>query len=549
MDFPRNQFWMLAIVLAAFWGLPNVAAAQENEEPIEAPLIFTQGMFGPELDGEFWQGENLQVLSLITGIRTRPEDKGRIDLSMHIWCESPSGEKIVETNTTDIFVDVHGSGQAVISTTMNPPGRMPLDVPYMFHIEAVHQQTGQRFRSSREVRWKPLEGLTILQPEICNCPAREVSAGSILEAGVNYTAKLRVKGMTFKNSQGNLRFSLQACDAAGNPFPGITHQESRAFDVEEEKYIEVSANLKLDFLPNRAGKFILRAMVEDLNSGTTATRDIPVTVVSAFDERSPEATSLSPGELKIETQLTDSKFGRVRQSNVYDELEKLFASIRISGLPVDAEGKGALVMRSLATDQDGKVLLDETVDPLEYVLDFGGNERVLGMTMQTPRSHGKPGKVTLKLEVRDVKTGATGSCTQEIIVQPGEGLRSNGHWFSLDREGEVPTGSRLQYGRPYAVHARALGFSAQQNRIDLEVSMQGVDRAGKVLSDFQWKSDETVLLSRYSESPPEYIDFVRKVTVTRPGAYALRLTIRDKQTGKTVEHDIPVDVIGYTNRE
>lgn len=531
-----------AIGMSLVMGIASIAVGQEAEPPIEADINFTRGTFGAIHEDSFLPGEDIQVVVWITGLAARPEDEGVLHLQGKFTCRDSSGELTRESDVDLDRYEMLGPGVVRCSFALKVTGKIPHDEPVEVIFEAKHVETGRQVRASRKMYFRPVEGLQFLQYALHHTLSEpDRSAVRILQAGTSYHLSLDVEGLEAKAGEVSGKVTLFGCDVAGNPITAKTEEVGRTLPIAPNKVATLNVVCS-GFVPNYAGEFLLRADIEDLHSGRKATQYIPISVVSGHAHPNVEPQE---GELHVELQPTVGAAGLPRESDVYDEAETVFADLCITGLKGDAKGKGHVVLRQKLVDGDGEVIIDHEFEPTRYVQHLGGDITIAHTKTRIKRRKSIARTAYWTIELEDVDSGAKGSDTLAIRIEPQAGLGTKSLRLTLDKEGHIPAGSLLNLGESYFVHGEAVGVTIKDHRVDLEFELSGVDREGKPYSKNRLKFDETVQLSRYSERAPDEVPFVHELTLNRSGEHALRVLVRDKHSGEESYQDIPVSVVGY----
>ena len=541
MDFKvtGRSIWLTTLCLVT--GLASIAVGQDATSPIDVQLYFTRGLFGETRSEQFLYGEDPEIVAWITGLNARPEDHGAIHLNAKFLVRDSSGKVLSEASVESDRYEMLGPGAIRCSCSLKLEGKPAADEALVVIFEGEHIETGERFSATRKMYFRPVEGLSILQYSLYHSPIDiDRPAGHFLQAGTDYHLRLEVEGIEVQAGEARTRVTLVGCDVGGNPVTAKTAALERSFPVPPNQ--SVTLNLNAEFMPNYTGEFLLRTVIEDLNSGQAATKYIPISVVSGHEH---PVVKPKQGELHVELQPTVGTAGLPRQNDVYDEAEIVFVDISITGLKGDAEGKGHVIVRNKLIDGDGEEIVNYQTDPIMYVQHLGGETCIVNFHSIIKKRKGIARTAQWTLEVEDVESGATGSCTMPVRIEPQPGLRTKSLRLTLDKEGNLPAGCVMYVGRTYYVHGEAVGGTMKDQRVDLEMELNGVDRDGKPYSNHSLKFDETVHLSRYTQRAPDEVKFVHEFKLNRSGDHALRVLVRDKHTGEESYQDIPVSVVGY----
>lgn len=513
--------------------------AENVAEPIKADIFFTRGKRGPLHTDEYFIGEDPDILIWMNGIKSRSEDKGVGHIKGILRLLGEDGSVISELEVHDrAFREVLGQGVVVFTATADIFGKRKHGSFSNISWTATHVESGRPITGTRRITWNEVNKLTVIQHRIKDLREPEWEIGSPMQAGRDYSIHFKVSKCSVIKSQARVRISLNAFDASGNPISAALPQKDGVVSVIEGREDELVVEIDVPFQPNRAGSYIIRAIVEDLNSGEKATHDIPIVVESPFS--SPGSAAL--GQLDIDLQLTQGEFGSVRSDSIYFENETIHAAARIVGLNRDNTSKGNLSFDALLVDESGRTLLRKKLGPFSYEQCLGGNSLVFPFSLETNYASGIPQRLRLSLAVTDLVTGATGTADQEIVANPDNELHTTGHWISLDEEGKVPAGSTLHVCQVYYLRGTVVGFTPRNFTVDLDLSLRGVDLSGNALSPLEMTSTHSQKLSRYSD-PPKSAQFYQIFGLNRSGEFALRVMVKDKHSGKTATTDLPITVI------
>lgn len=545
MEFKRAPIWAFAIAVGMLTGSSGWAQSPPVVEGPQMEAFFTDGPGGARRDSNvFVQGENPSIMMWMTGLTPRSEDDGIAVIRSHVEMLDPNGDTILELPTDySPYYELLGPGAAGLNVNLYITGKPRFDAPYIVKLDATFQQTGQRMVQQKEIWWKPVEDFSIVNHRIGYDEDRTRAPGLVLQAGKDYVLRLAAQKFDLIDLAGKFQVTITGCDLSGRPLSDTAFNKeiSARLDKVNDGDI-VSVDFDIAVRANRAGNYLLHAMVKDLNSGKEAVRYIPISVVSVFPPEPPNATSPPPGKLGVEMLLTQGENGAARQNNHYYFNETIYAQMRITGLAQGDDGVRSVLIRAKATDEQGTVLYEGEIGPYQFQHFLGGDTWEVSLHQHTKYPREKSGKMFWTLDVVDQRTGAEGSITQEVEMNPDSDLHLTGHRFVLSGEGELPAGCILQACRPYQLLGEVVGLTRKNSSYELQSTVFGCDEQGNRLSNFELTSSGSVYQSRYSDTDI-HINWNQAIIFNRPGRYVLRITIRDLHSGNTTTEDLPVVVI------
>lgn len=216
----------------------------------------------------------------------------------------------------------------------------------------------------------------------------------------------------------------------------------------------------------------------------------------------------------------------------------LFLRFEIDGITVAKDGKVTYSMKQEVLDNTGKDrLMSEPVNRVDQAPLGGG--KLPGYTFVTAGLDLQPGDYTLKMTVTDNANKATKSFEQKFtVVKPDFGIVAV--YASADSGGKLPAPTTGVVGGSIFLHFSAVGFEKDKTKKQPELTFEMVPvENGKPTTETPsiWEVKDGVEEKDFTYSMRYPVPF------TRPGKFAIRLTVTDKITKKTATLDVPVTVL------
>jgi hypothetical protein len=239
-----------------------------------------------------------------------------------------------------------------------------------------------------------------------------------------------------------------------------------------------------------------------------------------------------------DVQASHGQLGPERKSNEYVAGDEVFFRFTLAGVLTDADGRMRCEMKLTVIDPKGKQIpLAES--PLQGIVALGGDAMPANASFEFDLGV-LPGEYVLTVEVIDRLAKETASFQRKIICKPLEfalvRLR-----FHQDEAGKVPARIGGTVSQTLFVKFQAIGFDRSQNEVDVEMEIVILDEAGKPVMP------KPIRRTLHNEKPAEVktidrINLSASLTLNRPGKFALRIVITDKQTKKKVSFEAPLQV-------
>ena len=233
--------------------------------------------------------------------------------------------------------------------------------------------------------------------------------------------------------------------------------------------------------------------------------------------------------------------GPVRAGTALLPGDVLCVRFDIDGITIAKDGKVTYTMQQEVIDKAGEsTFKPDAVNRVDQAPLGGG--KLPGYTFVTAGLDLPPGEYTLKMTVTDnaaAANKATKSFDQKFTVQKADfGIVAV--YASADHQGRLPAATTGVVGGSIFLHFSAVGFEKDKvkKQPDLVFEMVPVEN-GKPTTDAAavWEVKDGV-----DEKDATY-SMRYPVPFTRPGKFAVRLTVTDKLTKKTATVDVPVTVL------
>jgi hypothetical protein len=253
--------------------------------------------------------------------------------------------------------------------------------------------------------------------------------------------------------------------------------------------------------------------------------------------------SAAAAEAKLEIrdiQAAHGQFGPVRKSAEYLAGDQVYFRYTAAGLRTDDEGRVRADIVLKLTNAKGERLLDKET-ALLALLPLGGDTLTADASIDL--EEGFPhGEYELSVEVRDVRAGDKASFRRKFTVKAPEFALVRVR-FSHDEEGKAAAASGGLVGQNLVVRLRAVGFDRSKGVVDAEMEIDVLDADGRAVTP------QPIRAAARNEEPDQVkridrLDLWSSLTLNRPGAFTLRITVHDKVADKKVSFESPLKVSG-----
>jgi hypothetical protein len=249
-------------------------------------------------------------------------------------------------------------------------------------------------------------------------------------------------------------------------------------------------------------------------------------------------------DLKIQSvKATYGSYGPVRSDlqkplKVYPGDEVALTCV-VTGVTTDKDGSVSSHLTAKLLSPDGKALLDTEV-PAKGLLPLGGAQ-VAGSTNITFAQDYPPGQYTYSLTFVDelANTKATFECKIELLAPA---FCIAGLHFFLDADGKMPASGTFTIGQKMYFRFVAMGFDRSLKKIKLAMLVQTLEENGKELMP------KPLRVEVGSEDPDQVagansVTFNANLALNRPGAYRVRIILKDEVNNKELKVEVPIKVV------
>jgi hypothetical protein len=248
----------------------------------------------------------------------------------------------------------------------------------------------------------------------------------------------------------------------------------------------------------------------------------------------------APASAKLEIDKIEASHGRLgplRKNLDFYPYDEVVVRFLVTGAKSD-EGQVDIDLSWQLLDSANKVVLDKKVASKGH-LAFGSESfpASVAVLLTEPAT---AGEYTLKVTVADHLGGESArfertlnlKATEFAIVSPK---------FSYDEAGMVPAPAGGVLGQALHFKVFTVGFDRSQGKLDNEMTVQVLDRAGKELLPKPLRvtaeKDDAKLVK---ELP--VLDFSGFLVLTKTGEFTLKITVTDRNSRKTATFETPLKV-------
>lgn len=190
---------------------------------------------------------------------------------------------------------------------------------------------------------------------------------------------------------------------------------------------------------------------------------------------------------KVEVVLTYGESGLPRD-NVFYTGEKVFATLRITGLGDQRPYTGQIQVTGMVLDANGEEVLRVEKEPEYYSHVLGGDSIETTIVIDSDRKGIPPGGYTLDVAVHHLPSGRSFKARREFAWKTSEHISVGEFCWFLDNEKKYSAGPVFQPMRPYKLRARINNFSILDRKRNIRVQtdllrQDGIDSTEKNLDD------------------------------------------------------------------
>jgi hypothetical protein len=247
----------------------------------------------------------------------------------------------------------------------------------------------------------------------------------------------------------------------------------------------------------------------------------------------------APAKPKIkDVQFSYGQLGPERKSAEFVRGDELYARFTVTGFSTNEDGRLVGELAFTVTDDKKKEWVKKAV-PMQQPLALGGGAFPGHVTI-TLGAELPAGEYTLSVTVTDNLSKASDSSDKKFTCKPEE-FALVGMRFFQDPDGKVPAPVGGIVSQSLFFKARGVGFDRSKGELDLEMTIQVFDAAGKPMMPKPIRSvvhneDPNVVKSA------TVINLRGELALNRAGEFVLKVSLTDRQAKKTVTFEAPMKV-------
>lgn len=218
--------------------------------------------------------------------------------------------------------------------------------------------------------------------------------------------------------------------------------------------------------------------------------------------------------------------------------DEIFFTFFVAGAAVDEKGNVNVTTTVEAFDPDGKQVLNQTgATKGALALGGGGYPGVAQVNFGT----GVPiGDYKVTVTVHDLTKDASTSFDRKVSIKPPDFTFIKLH-FSYDDKGATPAPVGGVVSQRLFYSLKVLGFDKSQKKIKVVMKVQVLDEKDREMMP------EPLTVTVASENENEVagatdLSFNANISLNRPGAFTLRITLTDEIAKKSVSLETPLKV-------
>ena len=237
-------------------------------------------------------------------------------------------------------------------------------------------------------------------------------------------------------------------------------------------------------------------------------------------------------------EVSHGQLGPERKDTDYVRGDELFVRFTVVDFTCDKEGRFAGELSFEVTDAKKKVLVRQA-SPLQQRLALGGGTFPAHVSIAIGEEL-PVGEYALKVTITDNLARASDSFTKKFTCKETE-FALVAVRFSADAEGRMPSPVGGAVAQTLFLHARGVGFDRSKGELDVEMTIEILDAAGKPTMP---RPVRTVV----HNEDPEAVKTATAITLrgelalNRPGDFRLKIRLTDTITKKSVTFEAPLKV-------
>lgn len=229
--------------------------------------------------------------------------------------------------------------------------------------------------------------------------------------------------------------------------------------------------------------------------------------------------------------------------NVFYVGEKVFATLRITGLNDRRPYTGQIQVTGQIFDGDGSEVLMVEKEPEYYLQVLGGDSIETTLVIDSDGKNIPPGNYSFSVTVQHVETGRKYNTRCNLVYQKPESLCVSEFCWFLDSEKLYPTGPVFQPVRMYSLSSRVMNYSVADRKIGVQMNSGVAQPAGGQTEEQHITETFTKTMPPDSKLP-ERIWYDASYFWRRRGDFWVTQSVLDLPTGNETTSRSPITVQG-----
>ncbi|PQO36115.1 hypothetical protein DTL21_09355 [Bremerella cremea] len=246
------------------------------------------------------------------------------------------------------------------------------------------------------------------------------------------------------------------------------------------------------------------------------------------------------GSGRAELVLTYGKSGLPR-SNVFHSGEKIFATLRLTGLQDQRPYTGQIEVTGSVIDANGKEVLRVAKERENYQQVLGGDSVETTLVIDSDGEEIPPGEYSLFARVKHLRTGQHFDVRHGFTWKAIEKFGTDEFCWFLDLERNYPSGPLLQTGRLHVLAYRNVGMTFNDRSFGIEKQMKLL-RPSEQVAIGQTAVFENLRTVPGGGKLPERAWSGTGLKFSSSGDFKISVEFKDMLSGSTALDTIPVKV-------
>jgi hypothetical protein len=244
-------------------------------------------------------------------------------------------------------------------------------------------------------------------------------------------------------------------------------------------------------------------------------------------------------ELRIDkVEASHGRFGPVRKSLDFYPYDEVVFRFTVAGARVDDDGKVDAELSWTLHDDKGKEAFSRKL-PLKGPLALGSESFPAYVSVLVPEP-AVSGEYALKVRLKDNLGGGETSFERKLNLKATEFAIIAPRFFH-DSSATVPAPAAGVVGQHLFFRFWTIGFDRSQGKLDNEMTVQVLDKAGKELLPKPLRLVAENNDAKVVKELPA-LDFGGSLMLNQPGEFTVRMTVTDRISKKTDTFEVPLEV-------